>query len=239
MITTTRPPIEDSHHGEAESRLKEYRRLIHDACFRACKGGHHGLDMDDMVQEASLKVWKALQKHPDANNTFIWTVAHCAALSTLRRNRRSVDRPLGGTGYEVVSWESLVATRAEDDLDSIQDAMAKRWRRVPLDRDDPTQDIALANIMREELEPYLVPRERQAFLLLLREYQAKEIADVLGISGGYAQRLVMGIRIKAAHLWEIKETRVDPSLATRKCYERNKAKYNANRRERRKGYDPN
>ncbi|MDO8636215.1 MAG: sigma factor, partial [Dehalococcoidia bacterium] len=217
---------------EAESRLKEYRRLIHDACFRCAGGRHRGLDMDDMVQEVSLKVWKALQSHPDANKTYIWKVAWCAALSVFSRNRRSVDRPLGGTGYEVVSWEGLAASSEEDDLDSLQDAMARRHRRgeVP----DPTQDIAFANIMREELEPYLAPRERQAFLLLLREYQAKEIAGVLGISGAYAQRLVMGIRIKAARLWEIKETRVDPSLATHRCYEQNKDKYNANRRAKRK-----
>ncbi|MBF8264853.1 MAG: hypothetical protein HW384_717 [Dehalococcoidia bacterium] len=78
-----------------------------------------------------------------------------------------------------------------------------------------------------------MPRERQTFLLLLQEYQAKEIADVLGISGAYAQRLVMGIRIKAARLWELQETRIDPSLATRRCLEQNKDKYNANRRAKR------
>ncbi|MDP3955270.1 MAG: hypothetical protein Q8Q15_02820 [bacterium] len=136
-----------------------------------------------------------------------------------------------------MSWEGLASSSEEDDLDSLRDVIARRHRRGEIP--NPTQDIAVANIMREELEPYLVPRERQAFLLLLQEYQAKEIADVLGISGAYAQRLVMGIRIKAARLWEIKETRIDPSLATRKCYERNKAKYNANRRERRKGSGPN
>ncbi len=218
--------------GGAEPRLQEYRRLIHDACYR-CAGGHHsGLDMDDMVQEASLAVWRTLQKKPDVNKTYIWKVAWCAALSVFRRNCRSVDRPRGGTGYEVLSWEGLAATGEEDDLNSVQDALDKRWRRVPLDRDDPTQDIALANIMREELEPYLVPRERQAFLLLLREYQAKEIAGALGISGGYAQRLVMGIRIKAARLWDLPE-RADPYMATLKCYQRNKDKYNANRRAKR------
>ncbi|MDO8636727.1 MAG: sigma factor, partial [Dehalococcoidia bacterium] len=98
MVTTTLPPLEDPHSPEAESRLKEYRRLIHDACFRCAGGRHRGLDMDDMVQEASLKVWKALQSHPDANKTYIWKVAWCAALSVFSRNRRSVDRPLGGTG---------------------------------------------------------------------------------------------------------------------------------------------
>ena len=233
MVTTTLPPIEDSRNGEAESRLQEYRRLIHDACFR-CAGGryHPGLDMDDMVQEASLAVWRALQKKPDVNKTYIWKVAWCAALAVFRRNRRSVDRPRGGTGYEVVSWEGLAATGEEDDPDSIQDALDKRWRRVPLERDDPTQDIAVANIMREEVASYLTSQEQQVILLLLREYKPLEIAVELGLSEPYTRRLVMGIRMKAARLWELPE-RADPYLATLKCYQQNKDKYNAHRRAKR------
>jgi len=80
----------------------------------------------------------------------------------------------------------------------------------------------------------LCPGSARHFSCCYKGYQTKEIAGVLGISVAYAQRLAMGIRIKAARLWELQETRVDPSLATYACLERNKDKYNANRRAKRK-----
>ncbi len=235
-LTLSSPLIDTKAPAKStESRLAALGGYIRDA-VRHCGARDRGsFDFDDLVQAATLEVWKELKDYPDAPIGYIWQVAYRAALHVLRMGK-SVDSPGSArrANYQILSLETLLEHKAGQETG---DALARRRRRGEIP--NPTQDIAVANLMGEELEPYLVPRERQAFLLLLREYQAKEIAVALGISGGYAQRLVMGIRIKAAHLWEIKETRVDPSLATRKCYERNKAKYNANRRERRKSYGPN
>ncbi len=156
----TKPSIQST-----EDRLAALEAYINNAVRHCGKWDRGSFDFEDMVQVATLEVWKELKEYPNVPNGYLWQVAYHAALQVLRRGR-SVDSPGAArqAKYQILSLEALLEHK--DDRDTVDDALARRRRRGEIP--NPTQDLAVANLMREELEPYLVPRERQAFLLLLQ-----------------------------------------------------------------------
>ena len=202
MTTQTQSP---------ESRLVACEHLIR-AAARHCGSRHRrGLDFEDMVQEATIEVWRKLKDYPTAPIGYIWQVAYRAALHSLRRGK-SVGRPItwGKVIYQVVSLEALMEGK---DGDIVEDALARHRRRGELP--NPTEEAAVARIMWQELWEYLTPRQRQVVDLRLQQYSQQEAATVLGISQTQVHRHVAAIRIKARAVWDggpkpVKKTQTYP-----------------------------
>ena len=180
-----------------ESRLEACGDTIHYAVWLCASRYHQVRLLEDMVQEATLRVWIKLKDTPDASEGLIWTVAYRAAYDFLIRGT-SVDKPkpLGKVHYIVDSLEAMMD--GKDGPDTVDDALARRRRdELP----DPTEDIAVARIMEEELRECLTPRQRQVLTLHLRGCTEYEIGDVLGIVQSWVSRTVTAIREKATVVW--------------------------------------
>lgn len=239
MTTQTQSP---------ESRLVACEHLIRDAARHCGSRFRRELDFEDMVQEATIEVWRKLKDYPTAPIGYIWQVAYRAALHSLRRGK-SVDRPItcGKIVYQVVSLEALI--EGKDGRDTVEDALARRKRRGEIPK--PTEEAAVARIMWQELWEYLTPRQRQVLDLRLQEYSEQEAATVLGISQAQAHRHVAAIRIKASAVWdggpkkpgraklapeEARDRRRERWRRKHKIwYAQHREEYNARRRARRSG----
>ena len=71
--------------------------------------------------------------------------------------------PLGKVRYYVDSLESLLDSN--NGQDTVDDALARRRRHGEIV--NPTEDIAMARIMEQELQECLTPRQRQVLDLRL------------------------------------------------------------------------
>lgn len=74
------------HHDPFDELLERYRGLIFSLCRRF---NHRGLEVEDLVQEATIALWKAhervlpLPKMQQA--ALVWRIAHNAVVDSLRR----------------------------------------------------------------------------------------------------------------------------------------------------------
>lgn len=215
-----------------ERRLATWKYLIHDAAWKCASRYHQEHLLEDMVQEANIAIWRALQEHPNPVGSYIWHTAYYTALNFLRRGR-SVERPVtkGETAYQMVSLEALMESRDGDGWDIIEGIVRRRHGELP----NPTQDIAVAHVMYEELQEHLTPRQRQVLALRLQEYTELEIARLLGVSHTQAYRIVAAIRIQACALWDGKPEQSWIRLITSgaEYSAQHKEEYNARRRARR------
>ena len=196
---TLSPPLIDTQAPApvTESRLDAAGDTIHYAVWLCASRYHQVRLLEDMEQEARLRVWIKLKDNPGASEGLIWTVAYRAAYDLLIRGT-SVDKPkpLGNVHYIVDSLEAMM--EGKDGLDTIDDALARRRRdELP----NPTEDIAVARIMEQELRECLTPRQRQVLTLHLRGCTENEIAGVLGIVQSWVSRTVTAIREKAKVVW--------------------------------------
>jgi RNA polymerase sigma factor (sigma-70 family) len=86
-------------------------------------------DIDDVVQESYLKVWRARAAHPiDSAKAFLFKVARNLALNVIRRDRRSpIDFDGAQTETHIVedSRNPLEALSEQEKLDLLTDALAE------------------------------------------------------------------------------------------------------------------
>ncbi|MEK7876422.1 MAG: hypothetical protein AAB325_09575, partial [Pseudomonadota bacterium] len=143
-LTLSPPLIDTKAPAKSTDRLAALEGYISDA-VRHCGARDRGsFDSEDMVQVATLEVWKELKDYPDAPIGYIWQVAYRAAIQVLRSGKsvdsfRS-DRPFK---YQMVSLEALL--EKDDRLDTIDEALARRRRHGEIPK--PTEDSAVARVM--------------------------------------------------------------------------------------------
>ena len=197
---TLSPPLIDATAPakSTESRLAALGGYIRDAVRHCGKRDRGSFAFEDMVQVATLEVWKELKEYPDAPIGYIWQVAYRAALHVLRMGK-SVDSP--GTdrpfNYQMVSLEALM--EKDDRLDTVDEALARRRRHGEISK--PTEDSAVARVMDYELRQSLTPRQEQVLDLRLQQYSESEIAAVLGITQVSVSNHVLKIRLRALAAW--------------------------------------
>lgn len=131
--TVVRPSGEDSvrwfkdevhaHDARLKSWLKE--------TFPAVR------DVDDVVQESYLRIWRARATHPiQSAKAFLFQIARRLALDTLRKNRRSPleeGRDFAASGVLDNRPNAAEALITNETLDHLADAIAAlppRWRQV-------------------------------------------------------------------------------------------------------------
>jgi len=197
---TLSPPLIDTKAPakSTESRLAALRGYIRDAVSHCGKRDWGAFDFEDLVQVATLEVWKELKDYPDAPIGYIWQVAYRAAIHGLRSGK-SVDslRPDRRFNYQMVSLEHLM--EKDDRLDTVEDALARHKRRGEILK--PTEDSAVARVMDYELRKSLTPRQEQVLDLRLQQYSESEIAAVLSITQESVSDHVLKIRERALAAW--------------------------------------
>ena len=200
MTTLTLPTTHikpDSSIQSTESRLAALEGYINDA-VRHCGARDRGsFDFEDMVQAATLEVWKELRDYPNAPIGYIWQVAYRAALHVLRLGK-SVDSPGAArrANYQILSLEALLQSTEGQETG---DALARHRRHGEMS--NPTEDIAIARVMDYELRQSLTPRQEQVLDLRLRQYSESEVAAVLGITQESVSNHVLKIRTLALAAW--------------------------------------
>jgi len=197
---TLSPPLIDTKAPakSTESRLAALGGYINDAVRHCGKRDRGDFDFEDMVQVATLEVWKELKDYPDAPIGYIWQVAYRAAIHVLRSGKSvdslRTDRPFK---YQMVSLEALIEHK--DGQDTVDDALARRRRHGEIPK--PTEDSAVARVMDYELRKSLTPRQEQVLDLRLQQYSESEVAAVLGISQVSVSQHVLKIRTLALAAW--------------------------------------
>jgi RNA polymerase sigma-70 factor (ECF subfamily) len=85
-------------------------------------------DVDDVVQESYLRIWKARFAHPiDSTKAFLFTIARRLALDTLRKERNSpLDRvgDLASSRVLDAAPDAAAALITQDELSHLADAIA-------------------------------------------------------------------------------------------------------------------
>jgi RNA polymerase sigma factor (sigma-70 family) len=125
------------------------------ALFARQLGGRPGIDLDDLVQEARIRLWKALEreKNVEALASYIQRVVTSVVVDALRRR---AARP------EDTLEEPLMAATAQES-DAPDDALAQAQRAAAL---------------REALTR-IPPRRQRPAALLLQGFSTLEIARLL------------------------------------------------------------
>ncbi len=196
---TLSPPLIDTKvpAKSTEARLAGLGGYIRDAVRHCGKRDRGSFDFEDLVQAATLEVWKELKEYPDAPIGYIWQVAYRAAIHVLRQGK-SVDSPGAARhdNYQVLSLEALLESRDGQDT---EDALARRRRYGEIPK--PTEDIAVTRVMDYELRKSLTPRQEQVLDLRLQQYSESEVAAVLGITQESVSDHVLKIRERALAAW--------------------------------------
>lgn len=159
-----------------QALVDRYGRLLR-AAIQKTVSSRNDLSVDDIEQEARIKVWKALEKGVSIDNpaTYLYRVAVNATLDALRRARsrreESLEAPTLGGGPEQadqVVIEAATITRTPEDsaisgdlLGHVQTCMAA-----------------------------LGDNRRRAVGLHLQGFNTKEIGELLGWSEAKARNLV-------------------------------------------------
>lgn len=152
-------------------------------------------------------MWRVLREKPDVPRSYIWKVALSAARDSLARSR-SVDRPMRQTaeGRRVPNHRTIVSIEAirEDEVrwrgfESRLVGMASRGcGQLPC----PTEGLAVARVMCQELRDSLTPRQRAVFDLRLQEWTRLEIRDRLRLSQTRLHSIIKAIQAKTRTVWE-------------------------------------
>ncbi len=151
----------------------------HDSLLRSYLRGRFPKvrDIDDVVQESYLRIWKARALHPiDSAKAFLFRIARNLALDTVRRGRNSpIDSVTDLAGLFVIEDKpdaASVATRQQE-IEMLVEAIAT-----------------------------LPPRCREIFILRkLQGVSQKDIASRLGLSEQTVQvQAARGLRRVAEHM---------------------------------------
>lgn len=158
------------------SLLEEYGHVLRRAIALTAPGG--GVDVEDVEQEARVRIWKALSRQRELARpaSFFYRVAVTATIDALRRLRARRE-------------ESLEASRPGR---SGSGSRASRLERVH----DPAASPEAAASRRQELDRVgravgrLPDNRRRAVGLHLQGFNTREIADLLGWSEAKARNLL-------------------------------------------------
>jgi len=206
-MTTTlspQPPVQAGDDGVA-ARLEAFMPLARAVGHRWARRD----DKEDLAQEAALALWRILRERPDAPASFLQIVADHAARDALRRGK-SVDRPLPGERertWGVVSLDTLM--KNETGWGAIEGSLIRRRRHGELA--NPTEEMALAWMLYDDLWDRLTSRQRQVLELRLQGYTRKGIEAKLGLCHSRVNIIITIIQDKARSLWE---ERPGPAYAT-------------------------
>lgn len=162
-----------------QSLLEEYGFLLRHA-IRSTLPNMSGIDLDDVLQDTRLRLWRMLRKETPIHNprSFVYRVAVTAALDAIRRVTRRREEPLEkaeeGTSELPVRVESRLQEQAE------QRQTLRAVRRCLGELGD---------------------NRRRAVALHLRGFKPDEIGRMLGWSESKARNLVYrGLRELRANL---------------------------------------
>lgn len=160
-------PAPDAHKWFAEEVHPHDRQLK--SWLRGQFPGVH--DVDDVVQESYLRIWKARAAQPIASaKAFLFKVARHLALDLVRRNRRSPINPVSDLASLGVLEDKPAADQAvllQEKIDLLSDAIAA-----------------------------LPDRRREVVILCkLKRLTAREAAEQLGIAPRTVENLLLrGVR---------------------------------------------
>ena len=121
------PPEPPQRAGKTHWFVREV--YSHDASLKSYLRGSfpHGVDVDDVVQESYLRIWKARTAQPIRfAKAFLFKVARHVAVDLLRRNRLSPLDPLGDLAVSRVIEErpnAAEAITAQEKLDLLTHAV--------------------------------------------------------------------------------------------------------------------
>ncbi len=162
---------ESDRAGRLEAILEEYGALLR-RTIAASGAGRLGISVDDVEQEARIRVWKALESEKTIADpaSYLYRVAVSATIDAVRRVRarregHSIDpREGGGAGGYPAPADGSPSPEDRASAREIATAIRRASGRLSKDR-------------------------RAAVLLLLQGWNAREIAQLLGWSEGRARNL--------------------------------------------------
>lgn len=128
----------------------------------------HGIEVDDVVQEVRIRLWKALERDPNADfpASYIQKVVATTVVDAIRRAQVRAAEPLPDSD----EGEAELPDRAPEPHHAAHDA----------------QQVALV----AECIAQLGPRRRRPLQLYLQGFQLQEIADLSGLTLDAARKLV-------------------------------------------------
>lgn len=98
-----------------EELLHRYRGLLFTLCRRY---GRRGLDVDDLLQDATVALWRAREKVLEETRSvgqaaLVWKIARNAVVDTLRRSRETVELP---ADYEEVAEDMSLLSELHEQI---------------------------------------------------------------------------------------------------------------------------
>jgi RNA polymerase sigma-70 factor (ECF subfamily) len=180
-----RPPHEeqDSASIEIETAVERWDGLIHRV---AARHGMNGPDLEEIVQDLRIRLWRALQrggeKNPAASPSYVYRAAMSAALDLLRRRRAGpLGRPV--------------------ELDLVSDTLLARGADSA---DDEAEQVTALGCALEQL----MPERRLAVRLHLDGKTRDAIAELTGWSEARTRNLLYrGLADLRTHLEGVKGVR--------------------------------
>ena len=196
----TQPSVLAAGNGAA-ARLEAFLPLINATGRRwARRLAWGGAEAEDLAQEAALALWRVLQERPDAPAAYLKSVADHGVRDALALGK-SVDRLLPRErerAWQVVSLDLLMEDEAG--WQTIEGSIIRRRRHGELP--SPTEEVATARIMLQDLRDCLTSRQRQVLELRLQGYTREEIGERLGLGQTRVNTILLIIQKKARPLWE-------------------------------------
>ena len=128
----------------------------------------HGIDADDVEQEVRIRLWKALERDPNADfpASYIQKVVVTVMVDALRRAQ----------------------ARAADPMPESEDGLAE-WQDPRPRPDRAATQAQQRECLRQGLKA-LTPRRRRSVQLYLQGYALQEVADLNGLTLDAARKLV-------------------------------------------------
>ncbi len=102
-----------------EELLHRYRGLLFTLCSRF---RHRGLDTDDLIQEATIALWRARERLLSMGGVqqaaLVWKTARNAAIDALRRIEDAAELP---EGHDVVGSDNPMMQELHEQIDRLDE----------------------------------------------------------------------------------------------------------------------
>ncbi len=169
--------------------LQEYGHVLRRAIALTARGG--GVDVDDVEQEARVRIWRTLRRQRDLSKpaSFFYRVAVTTTIDALRRLRARRE-------------ESLEASRPETGGDSGPRGRLELIRDPGVSPEDAASTRQELHQAREALDR-LPANRRRVVGLHLQGFNTREIGELLGWTEPKARNLLYrGLKTLRGHLGE-------------------------------------